>query len=232
MIKYSKDGRVAFEPVRHTYTLDGVKNLMGVTTLISKYKHKFDTEAVATAYADKHGLDKDTLIKEWAAKGADSLANGSAVHAVFENYILNQVIMLGDYPKEQIAKKFIDEIFMTGKLFPVEAEMVVYNDHIASMIDCIVQNAKGEYFILDWKTNAEIKKNGYGKTKHPPFHSYPDASFYHYSLQCSIYRKLCTEYPIKSAFIVHIGENDYEFIKAVDIIIPEDILSPKELIRA
>ncbi len=56
-MKYSKDGKVCFDPIKHTYSLNG-KRLQGVTSFINKYKIPFDSEKIATAYAFKHGLDK------------------------------------------------------------------------------------------------------------------------------------------------------------------------------
>jgi hypothetical protein len=225
MIKYSKDGRVSFNPETHTYLL-GDKYLQGVTGLISKYKNKFDAEKVATAYALKYGLDKDELLKQWELKGKQSCEHGTAVHSVFETYILNgQIVVTGKYSKEPVAVKFIDDFFKTERLIPVEAELIVYNECIASQIDCIAKNKKGQHFIIDWKTNEKIETNGYKKYMLYPFHLYPDACFYHYSLQLSFYKELCKEYKIEGLFIVHIDEQDYNIIKAENIHIPKKILN-------
>lgn len=222
-LKFSKDRRVSFNPESHTYLL-GEKPLIGVTTLISRYKNKFDAEAVAIKFAAKHGIDKDELLAKWKKAGEESREQGTAVHKVFEDYILKESVELTGQSKEKVALKFIEDIFKTYRLTPLEAEMIVYNDTIASQIDCIAQNQKGEIFILDWKTNKEISRNGYNKFMLYPFDPYPDACFYHYSLQLSIYKKLCTEYKIKDAFIVHIADNAYQIIKAEDIVGFEAIL--------
>jgi hypothetical protein len=223
MNKYSKDGKVRFNEEAHTYFL-GNKKLFGVTSLISKYKNKFDSELMATNYAIKHNLDKDDVLKEWKEKGEYSCNQGTEVHRIIENYILTGNIEQSNiYPKEKVAVKFIEEIFKTNKLTPVETEMIVYNDSIASQIDLIAKNDKNDYFIFDFKTNSKIEINSFNKYMLEPFNTLPDASFYHYSIQLSIYKKLCKEYEIKDIYIVHIDEENYHFIKAALISIPDDL---------
>jgi hypothetical protein len=225
MIKYSKDGKVSFNSETHTYLL-GDKYLQGVTGLISKYKNKFDAEKVAAAYALKHGLDKDELLKQWELKGKQACEHGTAVHKVFETFgLTGKIETTGLYSKETIAVKFINEVFKTNRLIPVEVEIIVYNNCIASQIDMVAKNSIGEYFKFDWKTNDKIEKNGYGKFMLFPFNIYPDACFYHYSTQLTIYDHLCNEYKTKGSYIVHIDEQDYNIIKAENIHIPRNILN-------
>jgi glutamate synthase domain-containing protein 1 len=222
-LKYSKDGKVVFNEQEHTYYL-GNKKLTGITSIISKYKNKFDSDLIATNYAIKHNLKKENVLKEWKEKGEYSCNQGTEVHKIIENYILTGEINLSNiYPKEKIAVKFIEEIFKTNKLTPIETELIVYNDKIASQIDLIAMNNKGDLFILDFKTNSKIETNGYNKYMLHPFNLLPDASFYHYSIQLSIYKKLCKEYNIKDIYIIHIDENDYFFIKAALIDIPDEL---------
>lgn len=210
MKKYSKDGLVVFDPEYHTYHL-GEKRLESVTRFIERFKNKFDTDKIAEHYARKHGLIKEEVLKKWEEEGRIACENGHAVHSVFENYIkYKEIIFPGKHGKEQVAEKFIKDFFHTNRLTPVEAEMIVYNSVIASQIDCIAKNPTGEYFVLDWKTNKEIKWESFNKFMLEPYQVYPDSSFFHYSMQLSIYKKLCTEYPIKDCFIVHIGMKDYK----------------------
>ena len=214
-MKTSNDGKCLFDESKHKYFVDG-SELTGVTTYISKFKNKFDIDFVAENYARKHGLNKDELIQKWKQEGELSIKSGTSVHSVFENYILsNKVIFNGITEKEKVAEKFINEIFESEKLEPVQCEYLIYSTELglASMIDCIAKNKNGEYFILDWKTNKRIEKKSYGKYMLNPYGKYPDASFYHYSLQLSLYKKMLTDYQIKDCYIVHIGEADYSFIK-------------------
>jgi hypothetical protein len=213
-IKYSKDGKVKFDHERHTYHL-GDTLLTSVTTFISKYKVPFDAERIATAYAKKHGLDKQKLLAQWKLEGEISCENGTAVHRIFEEYCnTREIFISGDYPKEEIASKFIEDFFWTKRLVPVECEMIVYNNKLAGQIDCIAKNSEGQYFILDWKTNKEIKYNGYNKYMSEPYGFLPDCNYSHYTLQLNIYKHLCKEYDIAGMYIVHLGTENYSLIKA------------------
>lgn len=159
-------------------------------------------------------------------KGKQSREQGTAVHQVFEDYITTGEISSGGlYKKEFHATKFIKDYFQTGKLIPVETEMIVYNDSVASQIDFIAKNQKGEHFIFDPKTNQKIEKNSYGKYMLPPFNFIPDASFYHYSIQVAIYKILCTQYDIKQCFLIHITDTGYEIIKPEIIDIPKHVIN-------
>lgn len=220
-MKYSKDGVCRFNPEDHTYFI-GSKKLIGVTTYISQFKNKFDTDTKAEKYANENGLKKDDVIKMWKDKGDLSCVNGTLVHDVFEKYICNnRIVITGKTDKEKVAVKFINEFFLTRRLTPVDAEIVVYDESmgIASMIDCIAKSESGKYFILDWKTNEEIKTNGYGKRMLPPYNKMPDANYYHYSLQLALYQKMYKEHEITGTYIVHIDTNSFNIIKPEKIIV-------------
>jgi ATP-dependent exoDNAse (exonuclease V) beta subunit len=219
-MKISKDGLVVFDNLKHTYTHKDGTVLQGVTTFISKHKKKFDAENIAINYAKKNGLYSKYWIDKWKYKGDISKVEGSAVHSIIENYVLNSSIdLFGISKKELIAKKFIEDYFFTKKLIPVEVEYLIYDLDIglASQIDCIVKNNEGDCFILDWKTNSEIKTNSFQNQKLAnPFSDYLDCDYYSYSLQLGIYKLLCKEYKIKDCYIIHIGESNYKFIKIYD----------------
>jgi ATP-dependent exoDNAse (exonuclease V) beta subunit len=212
-MKYSKDGMVSFDKETHTY-YKGEKRLTGVTSFIFKYKQPFDSDKIAEKYAKKHKLNKEDVLKQWEEESLRSVTHGIAVHEIIENYCETGLIKLKNISdKEKVAIKFIDEIFKTKRLIPVEVEKIVYNDVVASQIDCIAKNEKGEYFILDWKTNKSISKFSYNKFMLPPFNNIPDSNFYHYSLQLSIYKQLCTDYNITNCYIIHFDNEDYNIIE-------------------
>jgi ATP-dependent exoDNAse (exonuclease V) beta subunit len=212
-MKYSKDGKVCFDPLKHTY-FNGDKKLTGVTSFISKYKQPFDADDVAEKYAKKNNLVKEDVLKLWKEESERSKIHGSACHKVIEDYIITgDIIKQNISPKENVAEKFINDFFKTQRLIPVEVESIVYNENLASQIDCIVKNKFNQYFIIDWKSNKKITKFSFGKKMLHPFDMLPDANYYHYSLQLSIYKELCKDYNIKSCFIVHLKDNDYEIIQ-------------------
>lgn len=225
-MKTSKDGRVIFDESTHTYKL-GDRILTGVTTLISRYKNKFDAPAMAARISERENRPVSDVLKEWEKKGEDSRIAGTAVHSVFENYVLhNKIVLPGVHQKENIAVKFITEMFMTGRITPVDAEIIVYNEKIgiASQIDFIGKNSINQYFIFDWKTNSKIESNGYGKKMFTPFQGLPDCSLSHYSLQLNIYKKLYEENPVDKLFLVHIDTEDYKIIPIRDMNLDLNVL--------
>jgi ATP-dependent exoDNAse (exonuclease V) beta subunit len=224
MLKYSKDGKVVFNPQYHSYSyVAGGLKLKSVTKYVGEHKPIFDSIPIATDYAAKHGLNVDDVLSMWKVKSEASLVNGTAVHKVFEDYVIEKIIKTtGKYPKEEIAVKFIKEFFETKRLIPVDAEVIVYEGNIAGQIDCIAKNDKDEYFILDWKSNEKIEKESFrGKTMFPPYDNLFDCNYYHYSLQTRLYQRLCTQYSIKDAYIVHIGQDNYNVMRAIDISLPD-----------
>jgi ATP-dependent exoDNAse (exonuclease V) beta subunit len=218
MIKFSKDGRVKFDSEKHIYTI-GEKRLQGVTTFIESHKNPFDAEKIAAAYVKKHGGNVADLLAQWKLKADLSKEAGTKVHAIFEKYILTgDIDKSANEPKEKQAITFITNFFLKKRIIPVDCEVIVYNEKInlASQIDCVVRTPENKYYILDWKTNSEIKKDCFGKYMLKPFGMLPDASYYHYSMQLNIYKLLYKEYKIEGCFIVHIKEEDCEFIKTYD----------------
>ncbi len=217
-MKYSKDGVVSFDEETHSYYKDGFR-LKGVTSYIKEFKEPFDSDRIAEAYALKHGLTKEDVLASWKAKADESIKMGSLCHKIIEDYILTGEIKLtGQYQKENYTKLFIDEMFKSDRLIPIETEYIVYNDWLASQIDCIVKNPKGEYFILDFKTSGKIDIESYNDRRMlGKYSDLKDCSFYHYSLQLSIYEELLREYEIKNSYIVHIHDTGYSFIESLKI---------------
>lgn len=212
-MKFSKDSKVCFNEENHTYFL-GEKRLESVTSFIKKYTNTFDAEMQAEKYAKKHGLNPVEVLLAWQLKGENSRKQGTATHLVFENYCKKRLIEIsGIYDKENIAKKFIEDFFLPNRLIPIETEFIVYDEEKAGQIDMIVRGMNNKYFILDFKTNSDIKTDSWGRFLLSPFDNIPDADFYKYSLQVRLYEKMCKEYKIEDCFLIHIKNSDYNFIK-------------------
>jgi hypothetical protein len=223
-MKYSADGLVRFDEAKHTYW-KGDKRLTGVTSLIKKYTEAFDAHAQAIKYCKKHGGDPYELMDKWEQKGFDSRVAGSAAHKVLEDYCdTGEITFMPNPPMKQVAAvKFIIDKFKTGRLIPKCWECLVHFNNTASMIDLVADTPNGDTYILDYKTSSKISKDGWGRYMKYPFEQLPDANFYHYSLQCSIYKKMFGG-EIKDAYIVHIKETGYDLIKTEDIFVPDWIL--------
>ena len=216
LVKYSKDKRVVFHEDTHSYFL-GDKKLTSITQYISRYKPKFDREGVSLSYAKKHGRTQKDVLEEWDAKAKESCEMGTYVHKIFEDYIEGKTLETEAYPKGVIAKLIIEEFFESKRLTPVETELIVYNDEFAGQIDCIAKDEHGNHFILDWKTNKEIKTFNSFQSMEGKFWVYDDCNFNHYSIQLRAYQQMCKDYNIVDCYIVHLDEDSYSFMQARDI---------------
>lgn len=216
MKKLSKDKKVAFYEDSHSYFL-GKKRLESITKYISRFKPFFDKEKISKAYAKKHGLKQEEVLADWDRKAKESCAMGTYIHSIFENYILGRTIETNNYPKCEIALQIISDLFVSNRLKPIETEYIVYNNKYAGQVDCIAVNENKEYFILDWKTNSEIKKSNGWQDMTGEYDYLEDCNYNHYSIQLRAYQKMCKEYKIKDCYIVHLKDDSYELIKCKDI---------------
>lgn len=220
-LKYSKDKKVVFDEGPHTYML-GKRQLTSVTTFLSRFKNSFDREGISKAYAKKHKVSQTEVLADWDQKRDFSCEMGTAVHKIFEDYIDGKgIIASGTYPKEQVAIDFIYDYFVSGKLTPIESELIVYDTKkgLAGQIDCLAKKPDGTIVMLDWKTNKELNDTGFaGQRMKQPYTHLQDCNLNHYAMQLDTYKSMCKEYDIKKTFIVHIGFDKYKVIETKEIL--------------
>jgi hypothetical protein len=232
-MKYSNDKRVRFDNDTHSYFLNE-KRLVSVTTLLSNFKNKFDSDFYSKKIALKEGKTQDEIIFLWQEKAKKSCDIGTAIHKIFEDYkdkkysVLNNQLIFDIleinldylpefYLKYKSALLFINDFFETKRLLPIESEFIVYNDFIAGQIDMLCKDLKNNFYILDFKTNSKIDKNSYNKKMKGVFSNLNDSNYYHYCIQLSVYKKLLKEYKINKMYIIHILENNYKIIECEDV---------------
>jgi ATP-dependent exoDNAse (exonuclease V) beta subunit len=233
MKKLSKDKRVCFLENSHSYFLSD-KKLISVTSLIEKFKNKFDSDFFSKKIALREGKTQQEILELWSEKAKKSCEIGTGIHLLFENYknknyaIVNEKLVFDDYElkneykleynqKKEISLKFINDFFETKRLIPLESEFIVYNDLIAGQIDMICKDNKGNFYIIDFKTNSSISDCSYGKKMNYLFSEFNDSNYYHYSIQLSIYKKILKEYPISKMYLIHITDKNYSFIRCIDV---------------
>jgi len=231
-MKYSLDKSVAFDSVSHTYTKNG-KKLISVTSFISQFKNEFDSDYWSNKIALRDNKTQKEVLAEWKAKAKKSCDIGTAIHKIFEDYIdgnfsivndeievnfleIDESCILDFIPKSKQAIEFIKDFFISGRLIPLYTEYIVHNDILAGQVDLICKDKENNFYILDFKTNEKIEVNSYGKNLNGKFKDIPDSTFYHYSLQLSIYKQMFDK-DIKGLFLVHIKPDKYDFIECVDI---------------
>ncbi len=234
-MKYSNDKRVSFDSKTHSYFL-GKKRLTSVTTLLSKYKNPFDSEYWSKVIAKREKVTQEEILERWKEKAFKSTEIGTAIHKIFEDFTKNKYSILNDELvfdynelkpeylidfnlKKEVSLKLLKDKFITNKIIPVHTEFIVYNEYLAGQVDMIATDSKGNYYILDFKTNEKIDFEAYQNKKMlGSLSEIEDCSYFHYCLQLSIYKELCQEFNIKKLYLVHIKTENYNFIECEDLL--------------
>ena len=167
---------------------------------------------------NKHYLDK------WATAGEEAALKGSIEHNKREqDLIKNGYTFNNKY--YQYSNKNILEITDTDCI--VIPECLLWNHLIkAGGLSDILLAESGYIHIHDYKTNKSIDREAFNNQKLKGILSHiPDASFYHYSLQLEIYKKMaCDLTGLKpgESWIIHTKSEEYNrkediYIKCQDM---------------
>ena len=180
-MKYSLDKRVSFNSKTHSYFLNK-KRLISVTTLLSKFKNKFDSDYWSEIIAKRENTTKEKILIKWKLKAFKSTEIGTGIHKIFEDYTNNNFTFINgklnfeyyfiepsfiiDFNKKRlIAIKFIEDFFITKRIIPIYTEYIYYNEKIAGQIDMICKDSNNNFYILDFKTNEKIDFESYKNKK-------------------------------------------------------------------
>lgn len=235
-MKYSNDKRVSFDSDTHSYFL-GKKRLTSVTTLLKKFKNEFDSDYWSKVIAKREKVTQEEILKRWEEKAFKSTEIGTAIHKIFEDYTENKYSILNenfvfDYntlkpeysvefnKKRDVALMLLKDFFETKRILPIHTEYICYNENLAGQIDMVATDSKGNYYILDFKTNEKIDFEAYQNKKMiGALSEFDDCSYYHYCAQLSIYKELLKkEFDIRKLFIIHITTENYFFIECENIL--------------
>jgi hypothetical protein len=228
-IKFHKEG--------HLYYING-KNAISATSLINRYKKKFDEDFWSKKKAEERKITQEQILMEWKEKRESAEIKGTKVHDYIENYLSNKVYPFYGTQFESTlkhshpVKKAFDKIVplvnrfcadIKGKMIPIKSEVVVGDEEflISGTIDQIFFNKKADKLELwDWKTNKEIKSETPYKLEFPLSHI-SNAELHIYSLQLSLYKYLIqknTNLEIGDCYINWFNENNkkYKIFKCFD----------------
>jgi ATP-dependent exoDNAse (exonuclease V) beta subunit len=196
--------KITFDPIKHAYLTEDQKEYLSVTKLISKYKVPFDPELAARkASRNKKskwfGLSVEEIQKAWADESTRSTTLGTWYHNQREADLLEcKTVSYNDtllpiyspvYDDNGI--KIAGEQKLTDGIYP-EHFLYLASAGIAGQSDRITI-ANGKVDILDYKTNKEIKTQGFknyeGITQKMlfPLNHLDDCNMNHYALQLSVY---------------------------------------------
>lgn len=167
-----------FDPITHTYTLNG-KKLTSVSRWIEQFVPPFPAEKIAEATAKRDGVNAEDVLRKWELKGQIALDQGNWVHNSIEYYLKHDREFTNE-PVEAFKKVMSDNVY--------HSEVVVHDDEYAGTVDLIEVVGKGKVMIHDFKTNNDLyKKNGkllgeYAHLDNTPFNKY--------TLQLNKYKQL------------------------------------------
>lgn len=209
--------KLKFNEKRHEYSL-GTRRLLSVTQFIGKYFPKFDAKEVARKLAKfpKNKLEKKG-VRYWLALWKESSNHGTRIHNALDKYISG--IPISEISKEleeqDIGKvtNGISWVDLNAKKLKKETELVIYDDELglAGTIDLVIHNEDGTITLVDWKTNKEIKREGYTKKDMAfcPIETLTNSNYNKYTLQLSVYAYMMERkgYKVKNLILLHLKDN-------------------------
>ena len=180
-------GGIKFDPIPHTYTLNGHR-LTSVTKTVARYTHEFDKNTNAARVAAKTGVSTHDVLNKWEAAGAVSLEVGNRVHQFAEHY--PQIGIPSCERESAVLQWYADH----QNLSFVATELVIGDERlgVAGTIDCLMYDKETDSLVInDWKTNKYIGPNEpvYDHLQ-PPFHDITETNLHKYFIQVNMYAVL------------------------------------------
>lgn len=194
-----------FKPEKHEYSSigDDVIKWTSVTSFISKFKQPFDADTIAKKSAKSkkskwYGMTPDDIKQAWANESKRATDLGTWYHNCREADICG----LNTIEREGLSIPIFKPIEVDGIKQAPEQKLVdgVYPEHMVYLKSAglcgqsdLVEVVNGKVNITDYKTNKEIKVEGYtnweGVTQkmNSPVSHLDDCNLNHYTLQLSLY---------------------------------------------
>ena len=192
-----------FTAHNHKYTSADDISWLSVTNLISNFKQPFDAETIASKVAKSkkskwYGMTPTEIKEAWKSEANRATTLGTWYHNQRENDIcgLNNMERHGTTvpifkPIEVEGVKHSPNQKLTNGIYP---EHMVYlkSAGICGQSD-LVEVINGTVHITDYKTNKEIKVEGFtnwegvSQKMSPPVSHLDDCNLNHYALQLSMY---------------------------------------------
>lgn len=216
--------KIIFYEEEHKYFVEDIQ-YNSVSSIIEIYTPKFDVEKISKRVAKRENCSTKEITQKWAIRRDFSMVRGTEFHCYVETY-------LNEGKKIEVITPIQQEINAFHRFWDnknrnryqiIATELIIYDEEleIAGTIDCILyEKEKKEFYIVDWKTNKEIKtENKYAKL-FTPFENLDDCNYNKYSIQTSIYRMILEknfDIKITDSFIIHFppkqeGENICQYV--------------------
>jgi len=220
-----KHAEISLNEETHTYTLlNSELNFISVTEFINTFFHPFDEKKIARKLSGKgkykHMSSKD-ILQDWEQRRN----RGTIVHKEIEEFVhnkgaLNHETLINFDVKSKQGINFLKKKCFNNEniVFP-EVKIISKTLQLAGTIDLMIYNKKhNKIYLIDWKTNISIKKQGYNKGIKPPVDIIDDCSFNRYTLQLSMYSYILANYynaSVGGLYIVHLKNEEYNIMECV-----------------
>lgn len=209
---------LTFIPQQHKYNSiepDGI-NWLSVTSFISNFKQPFEADLIAEKSSKSkkskwYGMTPEAIKDAWKSEANRATNLGTWYHNCREKDICevetmerHGVVIPVVKPIEKEGVKYSPNQKLSSGVYP---EHMVYlkSSGLCGQSD-LVEVVNGEVHITDYKTNKEIKAEGYtnweGVTQKmlPPVSHLDDCNLNHYALQLSIYMFMILKHNPKLKF--------------------------------
>lgn len=223
---------ITFIEDKHQYFSPGDQRpWTSVTQLIHKYQPQKDWDQIAKRYAKKHGIEEAEVKRRWKQENENSLKRGRSFHKQREEDLLScqtigdngkalviyQPTMDDEGNKISLTQKISDGIYPELLVALNSARVCGQADYVAI--------CDGKINIKDYKTNKEIKKNGFvgwdglEEMMLDPISGIPNSNYWHYALQLNIYahiiKKNNPHLKIGTLEMLHILFDEQEEVKDI-----------------
>lgn len=197
---------VIFKTENHKYqSLDPDEriNWISITSFVAMFKEKFDPIAQSIKSSKNkrskwYGMEPAAIQAHWNSETERALGNGNFYHDQRES----DIISIGTLQRKGIDVPIVKPIYIEGvKHAPIQKlNDGIYPEHLVYLKSAgicgqsdRVEVVNGIVDIIDYKTNKEIRKEGFvnwegiSKKMTGPCAHLDDCNFNHYSLQLSAY---------------------------------------------
>ena len=182
---------IYFSEGTHTYVnTETGKELISVTTLLGKYKPKFDKKENAARVAKREGLDVDFVLDLWEKEKNKACDYGTAIHKVMEDFLVEGKKDDEHYYLYKSYEQEANSIFSGYKTFKAEEKMYNIEDNIAGTTDLVYEKEKS-FMLGDFKTNKRFNfHSNFNEYMLGPLSHLTVCEFNTYALQLSLYAYL------------------------------------------
>jgi len=240
---------VKFFAKNHTYTINDQRAKTSVSGVLKKFEKPFERYKVAERVATRDNKTIEQVLAEWDFSRDYSCHKGSEFHLFVENYFnrkqttINSKALemfykqnenfykdtsISEYYKElaHLIKNFLNfyEWWKKDHIL-IKSELVIGDEEsgICGTIDNLSYNKKTkELAIFDYKTNKEIKKQGFRDEMFlSPIDYLSNCEYIKYSLQQNLYKYIIEKnspFLVPKMYIVWVANKEnYELMETLQL---------------